>query len=97
MGPTPNVAVYTRGVVTVLQPGLVYAANDRGIIGGSVLTDVDNFIEQAALFRGSQMTLIPRQPDEVTSHVVEVSNSNLAPVSRRGHDSRRRGESGSGP
>ena len=50
----PHVAVYADGAVTVLQPGNVYAANEGGTIGGSVLLDAENFIEQAALFHSNQ-------------------------------------------
>src|ERR1051325_12024243 len=63
----PYVAVYADGAVTVLQPGIVNAANEGGAIGGSVLLDPDNFTTQAALFRGDQVELIPPQPGEFTS------------------------------
>jgi hypothetical protein len=77
----PHVAVYAEGVITVLQPGFVYVANKRGTIGGSVLVDTENFIEQAALFHGDQVELIPRQsPEEVTSAVVALNDAGVALV-----------------
>jgi hypothetical protein len=77
---TPYVAVYTEGALTVLQPGIVYAANERGTIGGSVLIDSTNFIEQAALFHGDQVELIPPQPGEFTSFVTALNDSGMALV-----------------
>ena len=50
----PHVAVYADEAVTILQPGVVYAANEGGTIGGSVLIDPVNCSEQAALFHGDQ-------------------------------------------
>ena len=77
----PYVAVYAHGEVTVhSDPGLSYAVNEGGTVGGSLLVDAVNFIEQAALFRGDQVELIPRQPGEVTSFVTALSDSGLALV-----------------
>jgi hypothetical protein len=76
----PHVAVYADGAVTVLQPGHVYAANAGGTIGGSVLIDPVNFIEQAALFHGDQVELVPPQPGEFTSFVNRLSDSGMALV-----------------
>jgi hypothetical protein len=76
----PHVAVHADGAVTILQPGFVYAANEGGTIGGSVLIDPQNFIEQAALFHGDQVKLIPPQPGEFTSFVTALNDSGMALV-----------------
>jgi hypothetical protein len=75
-----HVAVYEHGTVTVRQPGLTYAANEGGTIGGSVLIDAENFIEQAALFHGDQTELIRPQPGEFTSWVFALNDSGMALV-----------------
>jgi len=54
--------------------------NERGTIGGSVLTDTVNNFEQAALYRGDQVELIPRQTGEVTSFVIGLNDSDTALV-----------------
>ena len=60
---TQYVAVYKRGVVTILSAGLPNAVNEDGTVGGFVL-DLVNFTGQAALFRGNKVKLIPRQSSE---------------------------------
>jgi len=74
------IAVYADGAVTVRQPGIVYAANARGTIGGSVQIDPENFIQQAALFHGDQVELVPPQPGEVTSFVTALNDAGMALV-----------------
>lgn len=76
----PFVAVYKDGNFTVGQPGIVYAANEHGTIGGSVLIDPVNFIEQAALFRGNRVKLIPPQLGEFTSFVSQLNDWGTALV-----------------
>lgn len=79
----PHIAVYEDGAVTVLQsgqPGIVHTANDRGTIGGGVLIDTENFFEQAALFRGPKVKLIPPQPFELTSFVTALNDRGKALV-----------------
>jgi hypothetical protein len=76
----PHVAVYADWAVTVLQPGIVYAANEGGTIGGSVPIDLANGIEQAALFRGDQVELIPPQPGEFPSFVLALNDLGTALV-----------------
>lgn len=77
----PHVAVYANGAMTVYpEPGVVNAANNAGTVGGSVLIDPSNFIEQAALFHKGQVQLIPRQPGEVTSSVTALNDSGVALV-----------------
>ncbi|CAB3799349.1 hypothetical protein LMG28614_04946 [Paraburkholderia ultramafica] len=73
-------AVYAAGTLTTLQPGITYAVNNEGTVGGSVLIDPINFIEQAALFHGDSVELIPRQPGESTSHVIALNDPGTALV-----------------
>lgn len=75
-----QVAFCAHGTLTALQPGAARAANKEGTIGGSVLIDPDNFIEQAALFRGDRVELIPPQPGEFTSFVTALNDSGMALV-----------------
>ena len=49
-------------------------------MGGSVLTDPDNFLEQAALFRGDRVEIIPRWPGEISSFVSAMNDSGAALV-----------------
>ncbi|SIT38782.1 conserved exported hypothetical protein [Paraburkholderia piptadeniae] len=74
-------AVWAAGTITPRQPGITYTANDEGTVGGSVLTDPVNFLEQAALFHSDgSVELIPRQPGEVTSRVTALNDSDTAIV-----------------
>jgi len=75
-----QIAFYAHGTLTARQTGIAYVANNEGTVGGSVLTDPDNFIEQAALFHGGQVELIPRQPGEITSSVTALNDSGIALV-----------------
>ena len=75
----PHIAVYVDGAVKVRQPGLAYAVNG-GTVGGSVLVDPENFIEQAALFRGNSVELIPRLPEELSSFVTALNGTGSALV-----------------
>lgn len=75
---TSFVAVYRNDKITPLHAGFANDANARGVVGGSVERDPDLFTTQAALFRGSEVELIPPLPDEVSSEVLAVTNSNIA-------------------
>lgn len=72
----PSVAVYQNGKMSVINPGITYAANNGGTIGGSVVTDIDNFIDT----QGRPVELIPRLPGEYTSHVGRIADSGIALV-----------------
>jgi hypothetical protein len=74
----PNVAVYDHGIVTVFQEGVASTANDAGTIGGFVFTDPENFLGQAALFRGTDVELIPRLDGEIHSEVLQINDSGTA-------------------
>jgi hypothetical protein len=81
---TQYVAVYKRGVVTILSAGLPNAVNEGGTVGGFVLDDLVNFTRQAALFRGNKVKLIPRQSsEEVSSTVDDLNDSGAALVTTR--------------
>ena len=80
-GCLPTVLVYRNGTMSIVHDGIAYSANNDGTVGGSVLTDPDNSIEQAALFADDgTMVLIPRRPGESTSHVRKVTNTGIALV-----------------
>jgi len=76
----PSVAVYRKGTITVLNEGYPLTANEHGIVGGSVVSDPVNFIEQAALFDEGKTELIPRLPGEYTSRVTKLTDSGIALV-----------------
>ncbi|HEY9824293.1 MAG TPA: hypothetical protein V6D19_02530 [Stenomitos sp.] len=79
----PHVAVYKNGTITVLQPdtiGAVSSVNAGGTMAGSVLVDPVNFIVQSALFRGSQVELIPPQPGEFSNQVFDINDPSEALV-----------------
>jgi hypothetical protein len=79
-----TIAVYADGALTPLQPGITYAVNNKGTIGGSVFIDPINCIEQAALFHGNSVELIPPQPGEYTSSVIALNDPGTAVVLSRG-------------
>lgn len=79
----PYVGVYENGALTVLQPtqpAFVFAANDKGMIGGSALFNLQNFTGQAALFHGRSIELVAPQPGEVDSAVILVNDRGTAVV-----------------
>ena len=79
----PYTAIYAGGQVKLLQvdkPFIVYAANNRGIVAGSVLIDTVNFVEQAALFYSHSVKLIPPQPGESSSTAIKINDAGIAVV-----------------
>jgi hypothetical protein len=75
----PYVGVFERGIVTILQEGYANTANQGGTIGGWVLTDPENFLGQAALFReNKEVQLIPRLPGEIHSEVIDINDPGVA-------------------
>lgn len=79
---TPSINSVRKGKSSVVaNNALAYSLDNRGTVGGSVVTDSVNFIEQAALFDDYGHThLIPRITGEYTSHVKQVTDSGLALV-----------------
>ena len=73
-----RVSVFERGILTVFQEGFANTANQGGTVGGFVLTDPENFLGQAALFRGNEVLLIPRLPGEIHSEVVQINDPSMA-------------------
>lgn len=78
----PNVSEYAHGTTTILQrrPSVANVVNAFGVVGGSVLTNVAQSTEQAALFVGHHVDVIPRQPGEISSVVVALNNLGVAIV-----------------
>jgi hypothetical protein len=67
--------------VTILQSsGFAGPVNAGGTVGGFVLVDPQNFIAQAALFRGDEVELIPPQPGEVFAFVLALNDRGTALV-----------------
>ncbi len=86
----PHVSRWALGHTTVLQtrPSLARVVNSLGVVGGSVLTDPVNFVEQAAIFTGHHAEIIVRQSGEVSSYVValtRVGSALVASVDGSGH------------
>ena len=78
----PYVSRLALGKTTVLQtrPSVAHVVNPVGVVGGSVLTDPVNFVEQAAIFTGRHAEIIARQPGEVSSYVVALNRVRSALV-----------------
>ncbi len=71
---TDYVVSYKDGVTTLLQPGSPIAANNRGVVGGLVIQDWENFLGQAALFSEQGSRLIPRIPGEIHSQIEAIND-----------------------
>lgn len=78
----PHVSRLALGRTTVLQtrPSVAHVVNPLGVVGGSVLTDPVNFVEQAAIFTGGRAEIIARRPGEASSHVVALNRVRSALV-----------------
>ncbi|MFO1048451.1 MAG: hypothetical protein U1E52_11195 [Geminicoccaceae bacterium] len=77
-GGEPFIIRYENGTSTVLSKGFAWSGNHRGVVGGAVIDAQGTF--QAALFSGGGTQLVRRQPDEVSSLVVDVSDNGIALV-----------------
>ena len=78
----PHVSRFAHGRTTVLQsrPSVAHVVNALGVVGGSVLTDPVNSVEQAAIFTGRHAEIIARRPGEVSSFVVALNRVRSALV-----------------
>src|SRR4051794_16104901 len=81
----PHVSMFALGRTTVLQtrPSVAYVVNSLGVVGGSILTDPVNFVEQAAIFTGRDAEIIARQPGETSSNVIALNRRGSALVASR--------------
>jgi hypothetical protein len=79
-GCLPSVVVHRNGRTTVLHDGIAWAVNDAGVVGGS-LFDPATSTEQAAVFSGASVRVIPRRPGETTSRVIALTSRGTALVS----------------
>jgi hypothetical protein len=76
-----HIAFYEDGAVTVLQAaGYAVSVNEGGTVGGYVLVDPQNFVFQAALFRGDSVELVPPLPGEVFAWVIALNDRGTAVV-----------------
>jgi hypothetical protein len=73
----PHIAIYTDGIVTVLQPGAPVTVNAQGTIGGYVINPQTGK-RQAAIFRGENAEIIPLLPDETETYVQSLNDSDAA-------------------
>ncbi|WP_454752664.1 hypothetical protein [Cupriavidus necator] len=72
-------AIYERGAIKVLSPGAFpTAVSHLGNIGGYVITDPNQGLTQAALFREHSIELIPRAPGEISSLVFTINDFGVA-------------------
>jgi hypothetical protein len=78
----PHVSRLALGKTTILQtrPSVAHVVNPLGVVGGSVLTDPVNFVEQAAIFTGRHAEIIARRPGETSSYVVALNRVRSALV-----------------
>jgi hypothetical protein len=79
---TPYVAAYERGVFSIQNAGIAYAANEGGTVGGAVVInpDPENYLTQAALFCGGQVEAVPPLPGELISQVTDLNDQGSALV-----------------
>ena len=74
------IAAFDRGVARAVQAGFANTGNQGGTVGGWVLTDMENFLGPAALFRDDETHLIPRLPGEIHSEVIRLNDRGVALV-----------------
>ncbi|MFJ1252306.1 hypothetical protein [Cupriavidus sp. CuC1] len=74
----PYIAVFERGSVTPLQSGLAYSGSRNGIVGGALLLDLSTFQQQAALYRGNSVELVPPVQGQFGSFVALVNDQGTA-------------------
>jgi hypothetical protein len=77
----PTIVKHKNGVSSVAKSSAVANdSNQSGAIGAGLVTDVDLFIQQAAIIKGGKVELIPRLSGEYTSHVRKLTDSGIAYV-----------------
>ncbi|MDF3886295.1 hypothetical protein [Cupriavidus basilensis] len=69
-----HVTVLDNSKATFLREGYAKVVNRFGTAAGSMVLDMQAFIEQAAIFRGHAVELIPRQSGEVTSSAIAIND-----------------------
>lgn len=77
---TPYVSVYENGIITPLAAGFAYSGSRNGIVGGAVLLDISTFQQQAAIYRGNNVELIPALAGQTSSFVRLVNDGGTALV-----------------
>jgi len=78
--PTPYIAVYENGTIKPLQPGFAYSGSSNGIVGGSVVLDFSTFQQQAAIFRGNDVQLVPPVPGQFSSFIALINDGGTAVI-----------------
>lgn len=81
-----HVAYFHEGNLTILQEGIVNTVNESGTAGGFVVTDLETFTGQAALFTGEDLHLIPPLLGETLGQVLKINDLGIALVSSEGEN-----------
>ena len=69
-----DVVVVKNGVIQSVAPGgYVVVANQHGLAGGLVFTDISTGTARAAVFEGSTTRLLPARPGEVFAYVMDIN------------------------
>ncbi|RFU48360.1 hypothetical protein D0B32_00480 [Paraburkholderia sp. DHOC27] len=71
------VSVYQGGTIKALAAGYANVVSHLGLVGGYVITDPVNYYQQAAVFVGNNVQLIPRVQGEVSSFVQAINDFGL--------------------
>ncbi len=64
-----HVGFLKDGAFTIVSEGVFGAANNKGLIGGYIIIDPEQWLGQAAIFSSDGIELIPRVPGEIHSQV----------------------------
>ena len=75
-----HVGYLKDGAFTIVSEGFFGAVNNKGLIGGWVMTDQEQWIGQAAIFSSGGIELIPRVPGEIHSQVAMLNDKKTAYV-----------------
>jgi len=78
--PVPYIAVYKNGTINPLQPGIAYSGSSNGIVGGAIFLDISTFQQQAAIFRGTDVQLVPPVAGQFSSFVALINDLGTAVI-----------------
>uniref|UniRef100_UPI003F497341 hypothetical protein n=1 Tax=Cupriavidus yeoncheonensis TaxID=1462994 RepID=UPI003F497341 len=75
------IATLVNGQTAITQTNAgIFGSNRSGTLPGFIFTDPVNFIQQAALFRGNAVELIPPEPGEFSSIAIAINDKDEALV-----------------
>ncbi len=78
--PVPYIAVYENGTIKPLQPGVAYSGSSNGIVGGAIFLNISTFKQQAAIFRGYDVQLVPHVSGQFSSFVALINDRGTAVI-----------------